>query len=87
MVVQPERHGLLPSPMDSQPGRGSHATKNQSAGLAGRAGHPGFHARPGYSFYNTTSENFTRNMVGLYFIFPMLLIVLVFRRSPAAYGF
>ena len=40
-----------------------------------------------YSFYNTTSENFTRNMVGLYFIFPMLLIVLVFRRSPAAYGF
>ena len=37
-----------------------------------------------YSFYITTSENFTRNMVGLYFILPMLLIVLVFRGSPAA---
>jgi len=40
-----------------------------------------------YSFYNTTTENFTRNMVGLYFILPMLLILLVFRGSPADYGF
>lgn len=40
-----------------------------------------------YSHYHNTEENFTRNMVGLYFILPMLLIFFVFRESPAAYGF
>lgn len=40
-----------------------------------------------YSHYHNTEENFTRNMVGLYFILPMLLVLFVFRESPAAYGF
>ena len=35
-----------------------------------------------YSHYHNTEENFTRNMVGLYFILPMLLIFFVFRESP-----
>ena len=40
-----------------------------------------------YSHYHTTTENFTRNMVGLYFIVPILMILVLYRESPAVYGF
>jgi membrane protease YdiL (CAAX protease family) len=40
-----------------------------------------------YSYYHTTVENFTRNMVGLYFIVPILVIIFLYRESPVDYGF
>lgn len=40
-----------------------------------------------FSYYHTTTENFTRNMVGLYFIGPILLVIFLYRESPTVYGF